>query len=113
MEYQYGTTTYDLRELPPSLHARIGEEQVVTALHAYLDAYTADKAAIEENDAYDAHVWSTPTDQAGLDAHWNRVGQLIKACTLSRKQRKSRWYALLDVLGEDYSYTSTDEEDFD
>jgi hypothetical protein len=113
MEYIYENTTYDLRELPPSLQGRMGEPEVVTALHVYLDAYTADKEAIEEHDAYDAHVWVTPTTQAGLDAHWNKVGQLRMACTHSRKRRKTAWFALLDLLGEDYDYTSTDDEDLD
>jgi len=111
MEYLYENTTYDLRELPPSLQARIEDPEVVTALHTYLDAYTADKDTIEEHDAYDNHVWPTPTTQAGLDAHWNKVGQLRRACEQSRKRRKTAWFALLDLLGEDYDYTSTDDED--
>ena len=68
MEYFYNNTNYDLRELPPTLHARLRmeEPEVETALHTYLDAYTADKGAIEEHDAYDDHVWPTQT-QAELD----------------------------------------------
>jgi len=111
MEYIYENTTYDLRELPPSLQALMGEPEVVTALHNYLDAVMADKYAIEEHDAYDEHVWPTPTTQAGLEAHWNKAGQLRRACTLSRKRRKTAWFALLDLLGEDYDYSSTDDED--
>jgi hypothetical protein len=103
MEYTYENTTYDLRELPPSLQARIGEAEVVTALHNYLDAYTADKYTIEERDAYD-DVWATPTP--GLDAR----NKLRRACTQSRKRRKTAWFALLDVLGEDYDYSSTDDD---
>ncbi len=111
MEYIYENTTYDLRELPPSLQALMGEPEVVTALHNYLDAVMADKYAIEEHDEYDAHVWPTPTTHAALDAHWNKVGQLRRACEQSRKKRKTTWFALLDLLGEDYDYSSTDDED--
>lgn len=111
MEYIYENTTYDLSELPPSLQARIEEPEVVTALHNYLDALMADKYTVEEHDAYDDHVWPTPTTQAGLDAHWNKVGQLRRACEQSRKKRKRAWFALLDLLGEDYDYSSTDDED--
>jgi len=111
MEYIYENTTYDLRELPPSLQPLMGEPEVVTALHNYLDAVMADKYAIEEHDAYDEHVWPTPTTQAGLEAHWNKVGQLRRACERSRKRRKTAWFALLDLLGEDYDYSSTDDED--
>jgi len=110
MEYIYENTTYDLRALP-ALPARMEEPEVVTALHNYLDALMAYKYTIEEHDAYDDHVWPTPTTQAGLEAHWNKVGQLRRACERSRKRRKTTWFALLDLLGEDYDYSSTDDED--
>ncbi len=76
MEYLYGTTTYDLRELPPSLPLRIKEEEVVAALHAYLDAYMADQVTNDD------------------------LGQLLRA----RTHRKKTWFALLDILGEKYDY---------
>jgi hypothetical protein len=110
MEYKYGNKTYDLREMPSSLWSRIGEEEVVTALHEYLDAYTADKEVIDEYDAYDG---ACPTDPAGVTAYWIKIGQLQRTATNSRILRKLMWYALLDVLDESYGYTSTDEDDFD
>ena len=110
MEYKYGNKTYDLRELPPSLWSRIGEEEVVAALHAYLDAYTADKEVIDEYDTYDS---ACPTDPVAVAAYWIKIGQLRRTATKSRILRKLMWFALLDVLDESYGYTSTDEEDFD
>jgi heme oxygenase len=112
MEYIYKNTTYDLRGLP-SLQARLEDPAVVTALHNYLDAVMTYKNAIEEDDAYDEHVWPTPTTQAGLDAHWNKVGQLRRACEQSRKRRKTAWFALMDLLDQDYDYSSTEDEDLD
>lgn len=89
MEYVYGTTTYDLRELPPCLPLRIKEQEVVEALHTYLDAYMADKATIDE--PYLGKL---------------RLGQLLRA----RTHRKKAWFALLDILGEKYDYTDEDLE---
>jgi len=112
MDYQIGTVTYDLRELPPSLHARIEEEPVRAALTAYLEAYTADKAAIDEHDAFDCADWDYKTnDMKILRAHWAKTDELRRTCTQTRQRRKRAWFALLDLLGEDYDYTSTDEED--
>jgi hypothetical protein len=112
MDYQIGTVTYDLRELPPSLHARIEEKPVRAALTEYLEAYTADKVAIDEHDAFDCADWDfTTNDMKILRAHWAKTGELRRTCTQTRQRRKRAWFALLDLLGEDYDYTSTDEED--
>jgi hypothetical protein len=95
----------------PTLLVKIGLPPVVSALNAWLTAYDADKAAIEEHDAFDEHVWPTPTTQAGLQAHWDKAGQLRRAATKTRVYRKRAFRKLKDALAEDYDYTSTDEED--
>lgn len=94
-----------------ALQNKIGSPHVVAALNTWLLANEADKLAIEEHDAYDAHVWPTPTTQAGLQAHWDKVGQLRRACTETRMCRKRAWRELMNALEEEYDYTSTDEED--
>ena len=86
-------------------------EQVVALMTRYLSAYVAEKDAIEEHDAYDAHVWPTPTTHAALEAHWDQVGRLRRACTETRRQRKQTWRALMDAMEQDYGNTSSDDED--
>ncbi len=83
MEYIYKNTTYDLRGLP-SLQARLEDPAVVTALHNYLDAVMTYK---------------------------NKMGQLQRACKQSRRRRKTTWSALMDLLGQDNDYSSTEDED--
>jgi hypothetical protein len=83
MEYIYKNTTFDLRGLP-SLQARLEDPAVVTALHNYLDAVMAYK---------------------------NKMGQLQGACKQSRRRRKTAWSALMDLLGQDCDYSSTEDED--
>lgn len=78
---------------------------------AYLSAFLAEKDAIEEHDAYDAHVWPTPTTHAALEAHWDNVGRLRRACTETRRQRKRTWRALMGAMEQDYGNTSSDDED--
>lgn len=81
--YQYGTTTYDLGELPDSLYDRLNEESVAEALHAYLDAHDADKAALEAYEDGDQAI------------------KLLRNYTLARKQRKKSWDALVVLLDEE------------
>lgn len=98
MLYQYGTTTYDLGELPDSLYDRLNEESVTEALHAYLDAHDADKVALQAYQAYDEHVWPTETD---LASQWKNAGQLLRNYTMARKTRKKKWEALVVMLDEE------------
>ena len=86
-------------------------DRVVAAMTPYLSAFLAEKEAIEEHDAYDAHVWLTPTTHAALEAHWDHVGRLRRACTETRRQRKRTWRALMDAMEQDYGNTSSDDED--
>jgi hypothetical protein len=103
MEYQIGTVTYDLSELPSSLPTRIEEEPVRMALTEYIEAYTADKAALDEYEAFDAYV------ESDRKADWTKTDELLRACAKSRQRRKRAWFNLLDVLDEDRDYTSTEE----
>jgi hypothetical protein len=98
---------FDLDEWP-EIKSRLDSTEVVNALTAYTDAYTTDKLTIEAHDAYDM---PSPKDQEGLETHWAKIGQLRRACTISRRLKKMAWRKLMDVLEEDYDTTSTDEED--
>jgi hypothetical protein len=103
MEYQIGTVTYDLSELPSCLPTRIEEEPVRTALAEYIEAYTADKAAMDEYESFDVSL------ESDRKADWIKTDELLRACAKSRQRRKRAWFNLLDVLDEDRDYTSTEE----
>jgi hypothetical protein len=74
-------------------------EHVIATVKSHLAAFLAEKEAIEEHDAYDAHVWPTPTTHAALEVHWDNVGRLRRACTETRRQRKLTWRELAVALG--------------
>jgi hypothetical protein len=94
MLYTYGTITYDLGGLPRSLQDRLDEDGVTDALHAYLDAYMAYKAAIDENDAYEySYSYSGLEDKKAI--------QLLRACQSAQKHRNKMWSALTLLLDED------------
>ena len=92
-------------EWPQDMAAKLDKTQVRKALDDYIHAEAADKAAIEAHDAYDAPSPDT------LEMHWAKISHLRRACTISRRLRKRTWRILMEVLEEDYEYTSTDEED--
>jgi len=61
----------------------------------YADAVVADKAAIEAHDAYD----DAPSPDT-MEMHWDKIIQLRRACTISRRLRKRTWRILMDLLEE-------------
>ena len=96
-------------EWPQYMAAKLDLEPVRKALDDYIHAEAADKAAIEAHDAYD----DAPSPNT-LEMHWAKISQLRRACTISRRLRKRTWRILMEVMEvmeEDYEYTSTDEED--
>ena len=93
-------------EWPQDMAAKLDLKQVREALDDYIHADAADKAVIEAHDAYD----DAPSPDT-MEIHWAKISQLRRACTISRRLRKRTWRILMDVLEEDYEYTSTDEED--
>jgi hypothetical protein len=96
-------------ECPEHIAVKLDSEQAWKAYDAYRKAYVADKAAIEAHDEYDDKP--SPTNPSRLQRHWDKISHLKRACTISRRLRKRTWRVLMDVLEEDYEYTSTDEED--
>jgi hypothetical protein len=82
--YRNAMIALDLQEWD-EVKDRIGEQEVVAGLHAYVVAYLAYKSAAEDYE----------TDQ---------TDDLWRAYTKTLKDKKNRWSALQAVLGEDVDY---------
>lgn len=109
--YMHWPIKYELSDWPDSIYERSDEEPVRTALIEYLKAYTADKVAIHEHDAFDCAPWDYKTNDMNiLRAHWAKTGDLRSLCTQTRRHRKKLWFALLDLLGETYDLSDEDAE---
>ena len=84
----------------------LNNAQQVVALDEYINAYVADKNAIQAYDQFDASRYRfTMSERLEKDSQLRREG------TKTRKHRKRVLRSLLDLMHKKYEWTSTDEED--
>jgi hypothetical protein len=82
--YQKALFALDLPEWE-ELKERIGDEEVVAALHDYIQAYVSYKSAFQEYES----------------ATCENEKELWRAYLKSTKEKKNRWTSLQSLLGED------------
>lgn len=112
--YMHWPIKYELSDWPDSIYERSDEEPIRSALVEYLKAFTADKVAIDALEAFDCAPWDYKTNDMNiLRAHWAKTDELRTICIQTRRHRKKLWFALLDMLGETYDLTGSDENDLD
>ena len=93
----------------PALEKKMSDPDVMKAVKKYIASYTLELNAIEAHDHFE--LCPLTNDMAILQNHWAKVSKLQIKCTKTRRIRKRAWRELIDLLEEEWQYTSTDEED--
>jgi hypothetical protein len=94
----------------PALKNRLCDALVLKAMNDYIACYALELTAIETHDQFERQYDRT-NDMTILRKRWAEDSRLRIECTETRRIRKRAWRALIDLLEEDWEYTSTDEED--